>query len=145
MSRPGETCGNKDVFFMLFSSDSKDRLSLNFHRFVILYRSCDTRSVSLGKYCLPKGSNGFKELRFEFKTLFIENTADYGPSVRVFSCLWLCICVFLYPYQVTWSHVNICRAIGRNKQVMPFKREQHFLGKMFLLNKCLCMNCHYKN
>ena len=44
--------------FPLFSPDSDDRLSLNFHRFVILYRSCDTRSVGLGHYCLPKVSNG---------------------------------------------------------------------------------------
>ena len=58
MSRHGETCGNK-CGFPLFSPDSDDRLSLNFHRFVILYRSCDTRSASLGQYCLPKVSNGF--------------------------------------------------------------------------------------
>ena len=49
--------------FPLFSPDSDDRLSLNFHRFVTLYRSCDTRSVGLGQYCLPKGSNGFKSLQ----------------------------------------------------------------------------------
>ena len=32
-----------------------------FYRFVILhvYISCDTRSVGLGQYCLPKVSNGF--------------------------------------------------------------------------------------
>ena len=36
--------------FPLFSPNSGDRLSLNFHRFVILYRSCDTRSVSLGLF-----------------------------------------------------------------------------------------------
>ena len=35
-------------------------MSLNFHRFVILYLSCDTRSVGLGQYCLPKVSNGLK-------------------------------------------------------------------------------------
>ena len=46
--------------FLLFSPDSDDRLSLNFHRFVIWYVSCDTRSVGLGQYCLPKGSNGSK-------------------------------------------------------------------------------------
>ena len=45
--------------FTIFSPDSDDRLSLSFHRFVILYRSCDTRSVGLGQYCLPKVSNGF--------------------------------------------------------------------------------------
>ena len=42
--------------FPLFSPDSDDWLSLNFHRFVILYISCDTRSVGLGQYCLPKVS-----------------------------------------------------------------------------------------
>ena len=47
-------------FYPLFSPDSDDRLSLNFHRFVILYISCDTRSVGLGQYFLPKVSNGFK-------------------------------------------------------------------------------------
>ena len=46
--------------FPLFSRDSDDWLSLSFHRFVILYKSCDTRSVGLGQYCLPKVSNGFK-------------------------------------------------------------------------------------
>ena len=48
------------VGFPLFSPDSDDRLSLNFHRFVVLYISCDTRSVGLGQYCLPKVYNGFK-------------------------------------------------------------------------------------
>ena len=33
--------------FPLFSPDSDDRLSLNFHRFVILFLSCDTLSVEL--------------------------------------------------------------------------------------------------
>ena len=45
--------------FPLFSPDSNDRLSLNFHRLVIFYRSCDTQSVGLRQYCLPKVSNGF--------------------------------------------------------------------------------------
>ena len=48
--------------FPLFSPDSDDRLSLNFHRFVILYISCDIRSVGLGQYCLPKVYNGFKQM-----------------------------------------------------------------------------------
>ena len=38
---------------------SRLRLSLNFHRFVIL--CCDTRSVGLGQYCLPKVYNGFNK------------------------------------------------------------------------------------
>ena len=50
----------QELVFPYFSPDSDDRLSLNFHRFVILYRSCDTRSVGLGKYCLPRVYNGFK-------------------------------------------------------------------------------------
>ena len=50
----------QDWVFPLFSPDSDDRLSLNFHRFVILYISCDTRSVGLGQYCLPKVYIGFK-------------------------------------------------------------------------------------
>ena len=47
--------------FPLFSPDSDDQLNLNSHRFVIIYISCDTRSVGLGQYCLPKVYNGFKE------------------------------------------------------------------------------------
>ena len=47
--------------FPLFSTDSDVRLSLNFYRFVILYRSCVTLSVGRGHYCLPTVSNGFKE------------------------------------------------------------------------------------
>ena len=50
------------MFFLLFSPDS-DRLSLNFHRFVILYISCDTRSVGLGQYCLPKVHVGVFDVR----------------------------------------------------------------------------------
>ena len=49
--------------FPLFSPDSDDRLSLNFHRFVIWYRSCGTQSAGLGQHCLPKGSNGFRALQ----------------------------------------------------------------------------------
>ena len=48
--------------FPLFSPDSDDRLSLNFHKFVILYISCDTRNVGLGQHCLPKVYNGFKHV-----------------------------------------------------------------------------------
>ena len=47
--------------FRLFSPDSDGRLSLNFHRFAILYISCDARSMGFGQYCLPKVSIGFKE------------------------------------------------------------------------------------
>ena len=61
MAWHGETCGNKGGVFPLFSPDSDDRLSLNFHRIVIWYISCDTRSVGLGHYCLPKVSNGFNK------------------------------------------------------------------------------------
>ena len=48
--------------FPLSSPDSDDRLSLNFHRFGILYVSCDTRSVGLGQYrkCIMA-------LRYKFK------------------------------------------------------------------------------
>ena len=56
----GQNVGKQGWVSLLFSPDSNDRLSLNFHRFVILYISCDTRSVGLGQYCLPKVYNGFK-------------------------------------------------------------------------------------
>ena len=36
--------------FPLFSPDSDGRLSLNFHRFVIWYRSCDTRALDNSVY-----------------------------------------------------------------------------------------------
>ena len=49
--------------FTLFSPYSDDRLSLKFYRFV-KNMSCDTRSVGLGQYCLPKVSNDFKYASF---------------------------------------------------------------------------------
>ena len=59
--------------FPLFSPDSDDRLSLNFHRFVILYISCVTRIL------LPKVSGGFKQ-----KTFISRNEQD--------TCLKLYLC-----------------------------------------------------
>ena len=56
--------------FPLFSPDTDDRLSLNFHRFVIWYRSCGTQSVGLGQHCLPKVSNGFNHQWCKNKTQF---------------------------------------------------------------------------
>ena len=50
--------------FLFVSPDFDDRLNLNFHRFVVLHISCDTQSVGLGQYCLPKVSNGFKTVPF---------------------------------------------------------------------------------
>ena len=58
MSWHGETRGNMGGFFHCFLPTP---MSLNFHRFVIWYRSCGTQSVGLGQHCLPKGSNGFKQ------------------------------------------------------------------------------------
>ena len=49
------------VGFPVIFSRLRWRLSPNFHRFVILYISCGTRSVGLRKYCFPKVSNGFKK------------------------------------------------------------------------------------
>ena len=65
-------------FPVLFSSYSDDRLNLNFHRFVIIYRSCNTRSVGLGQYCLPKGSNGFKPM-FVWERLVVASLAFISP------------------------------------------------------------------
>ena len=42
------------VGFAVIFSRLRRPIELNFHRFVILYRFCDTRSVGLGQYCLPK-------------------------------------------------------------------------------------------
>ena len=48
--------------------------------FVIFYISCDTRSVGLGQYCLPKVYNGFKLSRpmfcFDAGYVFFMYTAD---------------------------------------------------------------------
>ena len=97
--------------FPWFSPDSDDRVSLNFHRFVIFYRSCDTWSVGLGHYCLPKVSNGFKEvcvkshfLKLRKKT-FAENSFSQQEMKRsyrggiYFHWSWGCYqcCVFM-PY-----------------------------------------------
>ena len=65
--------------FPLFSPDSDDRLSLNLYRFFVLYISCDTRSVGLWQYCLPKVYNGFKVIPWLLlPRLFI--TAFYLPD-----------------------------------------------------------------
>ena len=48
--------------FLLFSPDSKDWLILNFTGLLFYIISCDTQSVGFGQYCLPKVSNGFKQL-----------------------------------------------------------------------------------
>ena len=61
MSWHGETCGNKGGFPVIFSRLRWPIEPNSVHRFVILYVSCDTRSVGLGQYCLPKVSNGFKQ------------------------------------------------------------------------------------
>ena len=47
MSWHGENVRKQGWVPPLFSPDSDDRLSLNFHRFVIFYISCDTQSVGL--------------------------------------------------------------------------------------------------
>ena len=52
--------------FPLFSPDSDDRLTLNFHRFVIRYISCDTQSLGLGQHCYRKCPLALMELFFYF-------------------------------------------------------------------------------
>ena len=69
----------QECVFPLFSPDSDDRLSLNVHMFVILYICCNiccnTRSVGLGQYSLPKVSNGFKKTStLERCTKIVRNT-----------------------------------------------------------------------
>ena len=65
--------------FPLFSPDSDDRLSLNLHRFVILYISCDTRSVGLGQYRLPKVYNGFGQSRYRCCAISLRLQLRLGP------------------------------------------------------------------
>ena len=65
--------------FPLFFPDSDDQLRINLHRFVILNISCDTRSLGLGQYCLPKVSNGFKEMVNQT----IQNMMDINIKLRL--------------------------------------------------------------
>ena len=85
--------------------DSDDRLSLNFHRFVILYISCDTRSVGLGQYCLPKVSSGFNHGQSQRVTL--QNfllwlwRLFFHPHLNLQSFLFSSLCPQLcYPFGV---------------------------------------------
>ena len=103
--------------FALTSPDSDVRLSLNFHRIVILYISCDTRSVGLGQYCLPKVYNGFKWI-FKIKIVYnspysIQNYS--GPTAHCFiiHLFFLCfvVCCFLFPkftLNLQWYASKFC-------------------------------------
>ena len=73
--------------FPLFYPDSDDRLSLNFHRFVVLYISCDTRSVGLGQYCLLKVYNGFN--KSGCKPFCSYNKLKYNSRLHKQYCCWL--------------------------------------------------------
>ena len=100
--------------FPLFSPDSDDRLSLNFHRFVILYISCDTRSVGLGQYCLPKVSNGFN------------CTASFTVCGTV---LYVHLYIHRAREQALQKHFTSCRL-----HVLPWK---HLLLNWFSIKKYL--------
>ena len=79
--------------FPLFS-----RLCLNFHRFVILYISCDTRTVGLGQYCLLKVSTGFKGKDNILRAVF-------------FTQIWYwCICQRItWAEIIVWPYISIVR------------------------------------
>ena len=68
-------------------------LSLNFHRFVISYRSCGTRSVGLGQYCLPKGSNGFKKLYENWAKDY--RLIEHAKRVHIYYFVLLYILVYI--------------------------------------------------
>ena len=53
----------QECVFPLFSPDSVGRVSLNFHMFVILYTTCDTRSMGLWTICLPMLCDCFRGAR----------------------------------------------------------------------------------
>ena len=74
--------------FPLFSPDSDDRLSLNFHRFVIWYRSCGTQRVGLGQHCLPKGSNGFKPETLCFPMIHLVTFKGHASASTTVLRLW---------------------------------------------------------
>ena len=48
------------VGFLVTFSRLRWPIEPQFSQVFFLYRSCDTQSLGLGQYCLPKGSNGFK-------------------------------------------------------------------------------------
>ena len=109
-------CENKGWVFPLFSPDSDDRLTLNFHRFVISYISCDTRSVGLGQHCLLKVSTGFKRsvgnAQWAYREVIL--TASIKPyikvivsstSVKMLQCTSCDLCAHFYPNGVCWFFV----------------------------------------
>ena len=98
--------------FPLFSPDSDDRLSPNFHRFVIWYRSCDTRSVGLGQYCLPKESNGFNKKKTFGKSVRLINARN-EKFLRLLSCFTVS-CSF-YFFLVGWFDLRP----GYRPQILP--------------------------
>ena len=127
--------------FPLFSPDSDDRLSLNFHRFVILYRSCDTQSVGLEQYCLPKGSTGLRKILF-FKTVKKHFVDLYqiptlcGPlcffSGLYFACRvkthsnTLILCKSTYSVHVVFQVPTLCGP--------PFFSDPHFICSLKIIN-----------
>ena len=98
--------------FPLFSSDSDDRLSLNFHRFFILDISCGTRSVGLGQYCLPKVSNGFNRWLGIFFSIRV--------SFQIQFCLWF------------FSRLNLFHR-GQNNWGQVYKRKFETDNKFTML------------
>ena len=122
--------------FPLFSPDSNDRLSLNFHRFVILYTSCDTRSVGFGQHCLPKVSTGFKTS---------SNIWGFGSSFNTFTFVYR-ICPFCRDERLlpTSKHQQMLQTYKEQPQnyseyiFIHFKTTKQFLFKLFTIQSV----CH---
>ena len=136
--------------FPLFSPDSDDRLSLNFHRFVIWYRSCGTQSVGLGQHCLPKGSNGFKDTGHCYigncqRPVFSHAVSQHMHKITN-----------LWKFELDWSselqdnyerkkhpwHTKLCafRCLISRPQVLNLRSRNQIRGKLLLSRKL----CHFR-
>ena len=121
--------GKQGWVFPCFSPDSDDRLSLNFHRFVILYKSCGTRSVGLGQNCLPKVSNGFKQedkcrklLYLIWFSLFLCSSSLFWAHTALYA--WIHQCLFLH--RLFAVLLNCCQSfVPSSRVVIPSTAENY--------------------
>ena len=152
MSWHGESWGNKGGFPSLFSPDSDDQLSLNFHRFFFFYISCKTRSA-FGQYCLPKVSNGFKDTHGHLSGFpiwigwSIATRVWYlkRPNIKCCSItryftyvlIKVCIQVKLLPHARLWNMANTGRlhqqwalvALDAEHFILPFQSHTCLFNK----------------
>ena len=81
----GETCRNKSGFSRYFLPTPMT----DFHRLVIIYISCDTRSVGLGQNCLSKVFNGLKSPFLKHICSIVPSNLCLVPLQYVFLCSYM--------------------------------------------------------